>query len=114
MGADALPFIINRLPGELKSKIDLIVFLGLGATADFQFHLSSWLGKSGADALPVMPELEKLIGIKMLCVYGENDRDVPCKALSAGLVETEMLEGGHRIGGNFEPVAAKILSIIPQ
>lgn len=114
MGAEVLPFMINRLPEGLKSKIALVVFLGLGTTAEFQFHFDNWLGAKHSDVLQVEPEIEKLKGLKMLCIYGKNDGDKLGKSLPSGLVEVAVMTGGHRIGGNFEPVVSKILSAIPK
>jgi type IV secretory pathway VirJ component len=41
-GAEVLPFVVNRLPEELRAKVQLLVFLGPSATA--QFELSAPCG----------------------------------------------------------------------
>jgi type IV secretory pathway VirJ component len=42
-GADDLPFIVDTMPPVLRSAVARISLLGLSASADFQFHLASWL-----------------------------------------------------------------------
>ena len=43
-GADIVPFVINRLPAELKSHVREAILLSPDSHADFEFHLSSWWG----------------------------------------------------------------------
>ncbi len=110
-GADVLPFIVNRLPDELRAKVQLLVFLSPSTTAQFEFHLSNWLG--GAEhkgQFPVEPEIEKLKGMKMLCFYGNEEDDSLCQKLAPSLAKIVKRKGGHRLGGNYAPVAEEILS----
>ncbi|NUM69045.1 virulence factor family protein, partial [candidate division KSB1 bacterium] len=109
-GADVLPFVVNRLPDELRAKVELLVFLGPSATAQFEFHLANWLG----DAEPrprfmVQPEIEKLHNMRMLCFCGDEEKDSLCQKLAPRLVKTVVRKGGHRLGGNYAPVAEEIL-----
>lgn len=109
-GADVLPFLVNRLPRDIQDRIQLLTFLGLGSQADFQFHFADWFGTfAHPQSLAVGPEVEKLKGKRMLCVYGSHDEDALCKTLPAGLVRTLVLGGGHRIGSHFEPITEAIL-----
>ena len=67
------PFIVNRLPADLKSRVDLVTMLGLGEHAGFDVTLFSLLHTSTKSSdPPVRPELELLrqAGIRMLCIYG--------------------------------------------
>lgn len=110
-GAEVLPFVVNRLPEELRAKVQLLVFLGPSATAQFEFHLTNWLG--GAEhksRFPVQPEIEKLQGMKMLCFYGDEEKDSLCQKLDPRLAKIVERKGGHRLGGNYASVAEEILS----
>ena len=52
-GADVLPFAVNRLPEAERGKIRQISLLAPGTAADFEIHVSGWLGGSPhGDALP--------------------------------------------------------------
>ena len=110
LGADVLPFMINRLPEELRSKIKMAVLLGPSHDVDFEFHVTNWIGGSqGKSALPVKPEVEKLKGIKILCFYGEGDKDTICPELDTSLATVIPEKGGHRVRSNYEPIVQKIL-----
>src|SRR5436305_276598 len=71
-GADVMPFMVTRLPPDLADRISLIVLMGPTGTADFHFHPSEWLRKPSDDSQPMLPELEKLRGRKILCAYGRQ------------------------------------------
>jgi type IV secretory pathway VirJ component len=109
-GADVLPFILNRIPGESLEKIRIIAYLGLSSQADFQFHWSDWFASGKrSTSQAVRPEVEKLRGKKMLCFYGTNDGDALCRQLDAGLVKAFPLPGGHRFGKGYKPIVDAIL-----
>ncbi len=109
-GADVLPFVVNRLPDELRAKVELLVFLGPSTTAQFEFHLANWLGNTEQRTrFMVQPELEKLRNMRILCVCGEQEKDSLCQKLAPGLAKTMVRKGGHRLGGNYAPVAEEIL-----
>lgn len=109
-GADVLPFMVNLLPDAEKSRIRLVAFIGLGSTADFEFHLVDWLGSYKHPlSRPVMPELEKLRGVKLYCFYGTEDGDALCRNLSPLLATCIPMEGGHRVGENFSSIVDRLL-----
>ena len=54
----------------------MIALLSVGKTADYEFHVSNWLG-GGGDGLPIAPEVAKLPAGKTLCVYGSTS--APCE-----------------------------------
>jgi type IV secretory pathway VirJ component len=111
-GADVMPFLINRLDPAVRAKVKLLVLLGASHQAAFEFHLTDWIGGSHSnDELAVRPEIEKLKDIKILCFYGQDDQDVLCPELSPELVTAISLKGGHRIGGDFDPIVQQILRV---
>jgi type IV secretory pathway VirJ component len=112
-GADVLPFVVARLPEDLRARVALVVLLGPSTAADFRFHVGNWVGRSSSDALPVRPEIEKLKGTPILCFAGAKDSGAICDELPPGLVTPVTLSGGHRIGSNFSAVAREILDRLP-
>jgi type IV secretory pathway VirJ component len=112
LGGDVLPFMINRLPDDLKSRIISVTLLGPSRTVDFKFHLTDWLGgQPGKDALPVLPEVKKLYGIPLLCFYGEDDKECICHDLDPSRAKVIPLRAGHRFGRDFAPIAQEILAL---
>lgn len=70
-GADVLPFMASRLPPELTARTSLIALLGAEHSVDFEFRIADWLPGSMKDApYRVQPEVEKLLGKNVLCIYG--------------------------------------------
>jgi len=100
-GADLAPFMVSRLPHELRDRISLLAMLGLAGQASFRFHLADIIAQTEHEGdRPVRPELEKLRGIPMLCVRGADERDSLCASLPTSLARVETRPGGHRIPGS--------------
>jgi type IV secretory pathway VirJ component len=110
LGADVLPFMVARIPGDLRERVHLIALLGPGREADFEFHLTDWIGGTSRKTFRlVLPEAEKLRGTKMLCFYGEQEKHSLCRDLPQGLAVVIPLKGAHHFGGHFEAVSETIL-----
>jgi type IV secretory pathway VirJ component len=114
LGADVLPFMANRLPSELLSRVVLITLLGPDTEVDFEFHLTDWLGGKSRNSKQVLPEVEKLEGKRLLCVYGEEERESLCRQLSSNQARVVSFKGAHHFGGNFEAIANIILNEIAR
>jgi type IV secretory pathway VirJ component len=110
-GADVLPFMISRLPEDTRSSIRLVVLLGPSATADFVIHVKNMFGGNAPsdDSRPVAPEIEKLKGMDILCIYGAGDKTSVCPRLDKGLAKVVRIDGGHAVGANVEPVVKAVL-----
>ncbi len=113
-GADVLPFMLNRLPDDLRQSVKTAVFIGPSAVAEFEIRIREWLGGGpGPGALPVVPEIGKIDqAIAILCVYGENDPTAVCGKLEPGRAASIAIKSGHVMGGNYGPVAAAILKAL--
>ncbi|MBJ7517944.1 MAG: virulence factor family protein, partial [Stenotrophomonas sp.] len=107
-GADVLPASINRLAPALRSQVQLIALLSVGRTADFEFHVSNWLG-SNDDGLPIAPEIARLPTDRTLCIYGQKDADALCPHLPPG-VGVLQLPGDHHFNGDHDRLAREILN----
>jgi type IV secretory pathway VirJ component len=109
-GADVLPFMTNRLPQDILAKVPLVALVGLGHTVNFEFHLTEWLHASpGKKALPILPEVKKLKGMKVLCFFGEQEKDTLCRDLDRDLATAVSMPGAHHFGGDYDAIADTIL-----
>lgn len=108
LGADVLPFLANRLPRDLLDRVRLIALLGPDRSASFEFHVGEWLGLGESSQWPVLPEVKKLAGRPILCVYGKNEDDSLCPEITS-LGKSVALAGAHHFGGDYERVAGLIL-----
>ncbi len=109
-GADALPILVNRLPKEMQSRVRIVALLGPGEKASFEFHLTDWLGGAGKATYPVAPEVLAMPVPKILCFYGESDKEAICKDLDPSRVTSISLGTGHRIGKDFDAITQAILT----
>jgi type IV secretory pathway VirJ component len=109
-GADVLPFMVSRLPADLRSRVELVGLLGPSHTVDFKLHLSDLFGNSGAKtALPLLPEVARLRGLRLVCVYGSDETDSICPELDRSTATIIERNGGHHLGGDFRGIAGLLL-----
>ena len=108
-GADVLPFAVNRLPQATKAQVALTAILGMSEHALFEFHVSSWISDD-ASGLPTLPEVNRLTGMPVLCIYGEDEHDSLCPKLDPLKFKVVKLKGGHHFDGNYAGLASEILA----
>lgn len=97
-GADLAPFMVNRLDGTWRKLMPLLVLLSPGRFASFEFHLSDLFSdKRRPTDIPLLPELEKLRGLPVLCVYGTSDPEALCPEVHFPLVQVVARRQGHRM-----------------
>lgn len=114
LGADVLPFMMNRLPGNLQARVVAVVLMSPSAAAEFEFHLMDWFGRAPSkEALPTVPEIQKIRPeAGLLCVYGEGDKHQICSQLDPRRVRSVAIPGGHKVRGRYGPVAEAILDFL--
>jgi len=107
-GADALPAIIPRLPADLRDHVKSVVLIGTGPMGALKFRLSSWLGRPGPDAYPVAPAIAALNGLKVSCVYGDQERHDICATLPVAVAQVR-LPGGHHFNHDYAGLGQAVL-----
>jgi len=108
-GADVLPFAVNRLPAETRNRIALAVLMGMSEHALFEFHVSSWVSND-ASGPATMPEVNRISGVPVLCIYGEDESDSLCPKLDPNAVHIVRRKGGHHFDGDYAGLARDILA----
>ncbi len=108
-GADVMPFIANQFTAENKELVALIVLLGIGNTAAFEFHLSSWMDADESEGrLPILPEVRNMSWAKSVCIYGKSDKEAGCIALSELGVKTIGMSGDHHFDERYSELVQHI------
>ena len=108
-GADVLPFAVNRLPEATKSQVALTAILGMSEHALFEFHVSSWISDSNSGPA-TLPEVNRIAGMPVLCIYGEDEHDSLCPKLDPKKFVVVKVKGGHHFDGNYSGLADDILA----
>jgi type IV secretory pathway VirJ component len=113
-GADILPAIYNRLPAQDKDSVALLALIALAKTADFEIHVSGWLGQD-ADGLSLSPELAQIPRNKIFCVYGHDEKaETACTSLLNSEANILELPGGHHFDQDYPKLTRQILEVYRQ
>jgi type IV secretory pathway VirJ component len=108
-GADVLPFAVNRLPPPTKAPVSLMAILGMSEHALFEFHVSSWISDDNSGPA-TLPEVNRVTGMPVLCIYGEDEDDSLCPKLDPKKFNVVKVKGGHHFDGNYAGLADHILA----
>jgi type IV secretory pathway VirJ component len=114
-GADLVPFVVNRWPEDLRARVRAIVLIGPSRRASFEFHLEDlWRDVERATDVPVRPEIEKIKGIPITCVRGEDETASLCLDPIAGM-RSLVHEGGHRASASSDTadIVLRALELTP-
>jgi type IV secretory pathway VirJ component len=108
-GADVLPFAVNRLPEPTRARVALVAVMGMSEHALFEFHLSSWISDSNSGPA-TLPEINRIGGVPVLCMYGADESDSLCPQLDPKKFIIVKLKGGHHFDGDYANLARQILA----
>jgi type IV secretory pathway VirJ component len=110
-GADLLPFVAARLPAPLRAQLVLVGMLALQERASFHYRFSDlWATHSRPSDIPIRPELERLRGVNMMCVYGQDEEESLCRKVDTTLVHPEVRPGKHHFDGDYHAIVPLILA----
>lgn len=110
-GADFAPFVATRLSPELRNRLTLVAMLGLQEHASFHYRFSDlWATTTNPKDAPILPELERLRGTNMVCVYGTKEDESLCRNIDPSLVFPVGKVGGHHFDGDYKALTDLILA----
>lgn len=97
-GADFAPFVVNRLPPEVRDRVVAVGLFSPSKMASFEFHLIDLVHYKHRDTdLDAVPEVDSLSPTPVLCVYGIKDKSTLCPLLPTGLAHVVARDAGHRL-----------------
>ena len=113
-GADALPFLVNRLRPEVRSRIVGVSLVAIGRDAAFRFHPTDWVKWRRPTRFLTVPEVRRLAGFPVTCIYGVRDgaTQVSCPQLRGTGIRVFALPGGHHFDGAYRRVAGLVLQTL--
>ncbi|HWW19533.1 MAG TPA: AcvB/VirJ family lysyl-phosphatidylglycerol hydrolase [Steroidobacteraceae bacterium] len=114
-GADILPFVASRTPPDVRSELVLMTLLSPERSTAFEIEMNGWLGGKPKAGVPIGPEVRKLDGLKVQCVYGRDESaDSLCTDSSAGPLTVLAKSGGHHFDQDYNELADDILAALPK
>ena len=72
-GADVIPFIYNRLPKAVRSRVVALEMLSPYASSDFMVHTSDLLNIASDNRMYKVETEVKQISIPIYCFYGQDE-----------------------------------------
>jgi type IV secretory pathway VirJ component len=75
----------------------------------FEFHVSSWLSDDNSGPA-TLPEINRINGAPVLCIYGVDESDSLCPKLDPTRFDIVKLKGGHHFDGDYANLARQILA----
>jgi len=110
-GADVLPFLIDRLPADLRNAVSLVSLLSPERTGTFEVEPSGWFGRQSTSGIPIEPTLRHLSVIHLQCIYGAAEADTSlCTTRAAAADQVIRKIGGHHFDENYNQLANDILA----
>lgn len=114
-GADFVPFVANRLSSDVRSRVALLAMFGIAESASFEFHWTDMVKDTKRDSdLPTAPELARLRGTRMLCVYGADEKDSGCRTAEASLIQRVERGGAHHFDKDYVGLGALVLQAMTR
>ena len=96
LGAEIVPFIVNRLPEEVKSKVISSVLLSPATTTDFEIHISNMLGMGNRqNTYNTTDEIIKMQTIPTLLIFGDGEKTQLPELLSGTAITIKKIPGDH-------------------
>lgn len=101
-GSDLAPFAATNLAADIRPHLTLIAMLTLLERASFAYHFSDlWRTTSGKGDMPILPQIEALKGVPIVCIYGKDEKESLCRSAPPGLMTVIQRNGQHHFDGNY-------------
>ena len=114
-GADLLVFAAARMAPDLRAHVPLVALLGLGQRTGFEFH---WIDVvkdvHRPDDRLTAPEVARMRGMRMLCVYGLEEKASGCAGQDSTLMHVVSRSGSHHFDGDYHALSQLILRELPN
>jgi type IV secretory pathway VirJ component len=96
LGAEIVPFIVNRLPDDMKSRVKSAVLMSPATTTDFEIHISNMLGMGNKNnTYNTINEIVNLHNIPTLIIFGDGEKTQIPELLAGKAVVIRKIPGDH-------------------
>lgn len=110
-GADLVPFAATRLPADLRDATVGLAMLGPARSASFEFHFIDLFRDIERPGDPlILPEIERLRGMRMLCVFSTADKASACRDADPSLIARYSHGEDHHFDDDYRGVGEMIVA----
>ncbi len=106
-GSDIIPIAVTHLPADLRSRIARIILTVPATQAYLQVSPAEMLGTAKPD-LPLLPFVRQLPPVPLTCIYGIQEPESLCRAISGPNIRAVALPGGHGLHRDVDAVSAVV------
>ena len=93
-----------------QEQVRLVALLGAhGPRPSSSTSGTGWGEEKRGARQATAPEIQKLRGLPILCIYGTDEKDSVCPLLPDSLATSMPVQGGHHFGGGYRDLASRIL-----
>jgi len=96
LGAEIVPFIVNRLPSGIRNEVISSVLLSPESSTDFEIHFTNMLGIGNRkNTYNVVEEIKRMHPVRTLIIYGSGEKsEMPALLSGSGAIIKE-IPGDH-------------------
>ncbi len=105
-GADVVPFLYNRLPADLKSKVNTLQLLSPFLSTDFKIYLTDLINLGDDQRTYKVKDEVKKIKIPVYCFYGTKENPKPLEDLKGKNIFIKLLPGDHHYTGGYRTIVS--------
>jgi len=96
VGAELVPFIVTRLPENVKSETISAVLLSPDLYTDFEVHFTNMLGMGNPQNIfDVVKEIKSMQPLLTLCIFGDGEKSKVPGLLAGTSVMIKAIPGDH-------------------
>ena len=108
-GACVAPFIANNFSEPVKESLKGVFCFSPDVSGDFEIHIYDMLHLKTKDKYDVPAEMKKIVALKPVCIFGNEEDKELLKEFSSPEIRIEILPGSHHYNNDFNAVIEIIL-----
>jgi type IV secretory pathway VirJ component len=112
-GADALPFIVNKMPENIKKQITKNILIDPSSTGSLEINLENYINEDTEGEELTIPEVNKMTLPINIILSDFGYENYPYKEVKINK-NIYHLPGNHRFKGDYEKIAQTIQEIIKK
>jgi type IV secretory pathway VirJ component len=110
-GADVMPSVFNRLSSASRARVTSLSLLGLAKYSRYEVTAAEWIPALAPKGTPVMPELQQISAVPILCVEGEGERKSICPELRQPGIQVRQIGHKHHFSYRDSDIVDAVLSV---